>query len=39
MTLGEFLTVDFRDMTNYVALAVAVPLLWWGIATIIGSLR
>jgi hypothetical protein len=39
---GDFLkwyfTVDFKDWTNYVALAIAGFLFWWGIKTIMSSM-
>lgn len=27
--------IDFKDITNYIALVLAILLLWWGIKTII----
>jgi hypothetical protein len=39
--VGEFLkwyfNVDLRDWTNYIALIIAILLLWWGIKSIIAS--
>ncbi len=31
MNLRSFLVVDFRDMSNWIGLAIAIPLLVWGI--------
>jgi hypothetical protein len=40
--IGEFLkwylNIDWKDITNYIALTVAVLLLWWGLKTIIASM-
>jgi len=42
MKIGEFLKwylhIDWKDITNYVALTGAALLLWWGIKTIIASM-
>ena len=35
MDVRSFLIVDIKDMTNWIALLIAIPLLWWGISTII----
>jgi hypothetical protein len=35
--LKWYLNVDLRDWTNYIALTVAILLLWWGIKSIIAS--
>lgn len=35
--LNWYLHVDWKDMTNYIALVIAALLLWWGIKTIIAS--
>ncbi len=39
MGIKDFLYVDVRDVQNYIALAISVPLLWWGIKTIVANLR
>jgi hypothetical protein len=36
--LKWYLHIDLKDITNYIALAMAIFLLWWGIKTIINSL-
>lgn len=38
MEFGAFFAVDFKDWQNWVAVAIAIPLLWWGIKTIIAGL-
>jgi hypothetical protein len=32
-----YLQIDWKDITNYIALIIAILLLWWGIKTIIAS--
>jgi hypothetical protein len=39
MELKDFFIVDVKDMTNWIALAIAIPLLWWGLSTIISIAR
>lgn len=36
--LKWFFRVDWSDMSNYFALALAALLLWWGLKTIIGAM-
>lgn len=31
MDLRSFFVVDFRDLSNWIGLAIAIPLLIWGI--------
>jgi hypothetical protein len=31
MTIQEFVFVDFKDISNWICLAIAIPLLIWGI--------
>lgn len=38
MSLRSFLIVDFKDMSNWIALAIAVPLLVWGVRMIMNRL-
>ena len=38
MDMKSFLMVDVKDISNWVALAIAVPLLWWGIRTILKNI-
>ncbi|MBU2561596.1 MAG: hypothetical protein KKD17_04815 [Nanoarchaeota archaeon] len=33
-----YLHIDWKDITNYIALIFAILLFWWGIKTIIASL-
>lgn len=33
-----YLHIDFKDITNYIALVMAILLFWWGIKTIILSM-
>lgn len=35
MNLRAFFVVDFKDMSNWIALAVAIPLLIWGLKMMI----
>ncbi len=35
MKLSNFLTIDAKDISNWIGLLIAIPLLWWGIKTII----
>ena len=35
MNLRSFLVVDFKDMSNWIALAIAIPILVWGIRMIL----
>lgn len=35
MSLMSFLVVDFKDMSNWIGLAIAIPLLIWGIKMIL----
>ncbi|MBW2997446.1 hypothetical protein KY349_03865 [Candidatus Woesearchaeota archaeon] len=35
--LKWYLHVDWKDITNYIALIIAALLLWWGIKTMIAS--
>lgn len=40
--LGDFLKwyfrIDFKDITNYIALVMAILLLWWGIKNIMSAM-
>ncbi len=36
MNLKGFFAVDFKDLSNWIGVLIAIPLLWWGISTIIG---
>jgi hypothetical protein len=36
--LKWYLHIDWKDITNYIALIIAILLLWWGIKSIISSL-
>ena len=38
MSIKSFLIVDFRDVSNWIGVLIAIPLLWWGISTIINSI-
>lgn len=35
MNLKPLLTVDTKDISNWIALLIAIPLFWWGVTTII----
>ncbi len=35
MNLKSFLIIDIKDISNWIAIAIAIPLLWWGVSTII----
>lgn len=35
MNLKSFLIVDVKDISNWIAILIAIPLFWWGISTII----
>lgn len=35
MNLRSFLVVDFKDMSNWIGLAIAIPILIWGIKMIL----
>tara|TARA_B100000315_G_scaffold260810_1_gene325665 strand:- start:550 stop:675 length:126 start_codon:yes stop_codon:yes gene_type:complete len=39
MDIKSFFIIDFKDLTNWIALLLAIPLLWWGISTIISIAR
>jgi len=39
MGIRDFFIVDFKDMTNWIAVLIAIPLLWWGISTLINVAR
>ena len=34
MNWRAFLVVDFRDMSNWIAIAIAIPLLIWGVTVL-----
>lgn len=36
--LKWYFHIDFKDITNYIALAIAIFLLWWGIKSIMSAL-
>ncbi len=38
MNFGSFFVVDFKDASNWIALAIAVPLLIWGVKVILQGL-
>ena len=38
MSLRSFFVVDFKDTSNWIALAIAIPLLIWGITMIMNRL-
>lgn len=38
MGLKDFLFVDMKDITNWIAILIALPLLYWGITAIISTL-
>ena len=38
MNLRSFLVVDVKDLSNWIALAIAVPLLIWGARMILKAL-
>lgn len=38
MSLRSFLIVDFKDMSNWIALAIAIPLLIWGITVLMRAI-
>ncbi len=38
MGFRDFLVVDIKDLTNWIAILIAIPLLYWGITTIIKGL-
>ncbi|MEK6837584.1 MAG: hypothetical protein AABX69_02945 [Nanoarchaeota archaeon] len=33
MDWRAFLVVDFKDLSNWIAIAIAIPLLIWGVMT------
>lgn len=35
MNLRGFFAVDIKDVSNWVGIAIAIPLLLWGVSTII----
>ncbi len=35
MDFRSFLVVDFKDMSNWIGLAIAIPLLFWGVKMIL----
>jgi len=39
MDIKSFLIVDFKDISNWVTLLIAIPLLWWGFSTIISAAK
>ena len=38
MSLKDFLFIDVKDIGNWIGLAIALPLLYWGLTIIIRSL-
>gem|GEM_PF-6758864 len=36
--LKWYFNIDLKDITNYIALILAILLFWWGIKTIIASM-
>ena len=38
MNARSFFMVDFKDASNWVALAIAIPLLFWGVTVILHKL-
>lgn len=38
MNLRSFLVVDFKDMSNWIGLAIAIPILIWSIKMILKAL-
>ena len=38
MNVRSFFVVDFKDASNWIALAIAVPLLIWGVMMILRGL-
>lgn len=38
VNLRSFLIVDFKDMSNWIALAIAVPLLIWGLKMLLKAI-
>ncbi len=39
MSLKSFLIIDVKDMSNWIGILIAIPLLWWGISTIISLVK
>ena len=39
MNLGSFFVVDVRDISNWIGVLIAVPLIWWGLSTIISAAK
>ena len=39
MSIKEFLFIDMKDITNWVAVLIAMPLLWWGIKTLFSGIK
>ena len=35
MDIKSFLIVDVKDISNWIAILIAIPLIWWGLSTII----
>lgn len=38
MSLKDFLFIDVKDIWNWIGLAIALPLIYWGATTVIRSL-
>ena len=38
MSLRDFLFIDVKDISNWIGLAIALPLLYWGATVIVRSL-
>ncbi len=38
MSIKDFLFVDFKDITNWIGILIAIPLLYWGVTTIINNI-
>ncbi len=38
MNLRSFLVVDFKDLGNWIGLAIAIPILIWGVKMILKAI-
>ena len=39
MGLKDFLFIDIKDWSNYLAILLAIALFWWGIKTILSVVK
>ncbi len=38
MSLKDFLIVDVKDISNWIAILIAIPILYWGVITLLKGL-